>query len=83
MAGLTSFFSRKLIDGKHLSNFSKSVRLLLHNGKAYCSMSTDLDLSGIYPPIPTPFKANEDIDWHSLKSNLDKWSAVPFKGYKL
>eukprot|EP00111_Clytia_hemisphaerica_P016797 TCONS_00049812-protein len=82
MAGVTTFFSRKLIDGKHLSKFSKSVRLLLHDGKvASRSMSTDLDLSGIYPPIPTPFKANEDVDWHSLKSNLDKWSAVPFKGY--
>ena len=43
-------------------------------------MSTALDLSGIYPPIPTPFEKNENIDWQSLKSNLRKWDSFPFKG---
>lgn len=52
-----------------------------------------LDLSGIFPPIPTPFvntlddadaaeKGNhEDIDWERLQSNLAKWSSYPLKGF--
>jgi len=40
-----------------------------------------LDLSGIFPPIPTPFKENEDINWDELKGNLSKWEHVAFKGY--
>ena len=39
-----------------------------------------LDLSGIYPPIPTPFKENEDIAWDHLAENLKKWGEFPFKG---
>lgn len=39
-----------------------------------------LDVSGIFPPIPTPFKENEDIDYEKLKENLDKWNKVPFAG---
>ncbi len=39
-----------------------------------------LDLSGIYPPIPTPFQENEDVDYEKLKVNLDKWNKIPFAG---
>ena len=42
-----------------------------------------LDLSGIYPPIPTPFKENEDIAWEQLSNNLNKWDKFPFKGMLL
>ena len=42
--------------------------------------STTLDLSGIYPPIATPFKDNEDINWEALNSNLKKWDELPFRG---
>eukprot|EP00794_Sanderia_malayensis_P005135 gene5135-5784_t len=44
-------------------------------------MSGSLDLSGIYPPIPTPFKENEDIDYDKLKTNLDRWNRIPFAGF--
>lgn len=39
-----------------------------------------LDLSGIYPPIPTPFKENGDIDEEHLKSNLERWCKIGFRG---
>ena len=29
-----------------------------------------LDLAGLYPPIPTPFKANGEIDYPHLESNV-------------
>lgn len=38
------------------------------------------DLSGIYPPIATPFTANEDVDYRRLEENLLRYRQVPFKG---
>uniref|UniRef100_A0A1A8FL46 4-hydroxy-2-oxoglutarate aldolase, mitochondrial n=1 Tax=Nothobranchius korthausae TaxID=1143690 RepID=A0A1A8FL46_9TELE len=39
-----------------------------------------LDLSGIYPPISTPFTTKEDVDYKRLEENLQKYSKIPFKG---
>lgn len=39
-----------------------------------------LDLSGIYPPIATPFNAKEDVDYQKLEENLQKYAKIPFKG---
>ncbi|XP_029351943.1 4-hydroxy-2-oxoglutarate aldolase, mitochondrial [Echeneis naucrates] len=41
---------------------------------------TRLDLSGIYPPIATPFTAQEDVDYPRLEQNLQKYAQIPFKG---
>ncbi|XP_053197091.1 4-hydroxy-2-oxoglutarate aldolase, mitochondrial [Scomber japonicus] len=42
--------------------------------------TTRLDLSGIYPPIATPFTAKEDVDYQRLEDNLQKYAKIPFKG---
>ncbi|XP_040002203.1 4-hydroxy-2-oxoglutarate aldolase, mitochondrial [Xiphias gladius] len=39
-----------------------------------------LDLSGVYPPIATPFTAEEDVDYRGLEENLQKYAKIPFKG---
>ncbi|CAN9510756.1 unnamed protein product [Ophioblennius macclurei] len=39
-----------------------------------------LDLSGIYPPIATPFTAAEEVDYGRLEENLQKYVKIPFKG---
>ncbi|XP_042338050.1 4-hydroxy-2-oxoglutarate aldolase, mitochondrial-like, partial [Plectropomus leopardus] len=39
-----------------------------------------LDLSGIYPPIATPFTAKEDVDYQKLEENLQKYNKIPFRG---
>lgn len=39
-----------------------------------------LDLSGIYPPIATPFTAQEEVDRQRLEENLQKYVKIPFKG---
>jgi len=39
-----------------------------------------LDLSGVYPPIATPFDNNENIDYDKLRFNLQCWNDIPFKG---
>jgi len=45
------------------------------------SASSKLNISGIYPPIPTPFNEDESIAYDKLKFNMDKWNTVPFRGY--
>jgi len=45
------------------------------------SAAKQLDISGIYPPIPTPFNEDESIAFDKLKLNMDKWNKIPFRGY--
>ena len=40
-----------------------------------------LSLSGIFPPIPTPFRQDESLDLDSLKSNIARWNDEPLAGY--
>lgn len=44
------------------------------------TVAARLDLSGIYPPIATPFTAKEDVDYQKLAENLQKYAEIPFKG---
>uniref|UniRef100_A0A673IG64 4-hydroxy-2-oxoglutarate aldolase, mitochondrial n=1 Tax=Sinocyclocheilus rhinocerous TaxID=307959 RepID=A0A673IG64_9TELE len=39
-----------------------------------------LDISGIYPPIATPFTQSEDVDYQRLDDNLKKYCDLPFRG---
>ncbi|XP_026214638.1 4-hydroxy-2-oxoglutarate aldolase, mitochondrial [Anabas testudineus] len=39
-----------------------------------------VDISGIYPPIATPFTAKEDVDYKKLEENVQKYGKIPFKG---
>ncbi len=41
------------------------------------------DLSGIYPPITTPFDEQERLALDKLESNLEKWIAAPLDGVVL
>ncbi|KAG7486021.1 4-hydroxy-2-oxoglutarate aldolase, mitochondrial [Solea senegalensis] len=44
------------------------------------STAARLDLSGIFPPIATPFTTSEDVDYRRLEENLQKYAKIPFKG---
>jgi hypothetical protein len=39
-----------------------------------------MDISGIYPPIVTPFNADETIAYDKLQQNMEKWNKIPFRG---
>jgi 4-hydroxy-2-oxoglutarate aldolase len=39
-----------------------------------------LDLGGIFPPICTPFKKNEELDLENLRLNLKRYAAQPLRG---
>lgn len=38
-----------------------------------------MDLSGIIPPIPTPFDG-DDVDWRGLSSNVKRWGRAGLRG---
>lgn len=39
-----------------------------------------LDLSGIFPPIPTPFFDDEGIDFKAIEKNMAKWNKYNLRG---
>jgi 4-hydroxy-2-oxoglutarate aldolase len=40
-----------------------------------------ISLSGIFPPIPTPFQTDEEIAFERFQFNLERWSQEPLSGY--
>jgi len=40
-----------------------------------------VSMAGMYPPIATPFKVNEDVDYAKLHENMLRWNKMPFRGY--
>lgn len=45
------------------------------------SAKKKLTLAGVFPPIPTPFRTDGDVDLSKLASNLDRWGREPLSGY--
>lgn len=39
-----------------------------------------VQLGGIYPPLTTPFQADESIAYDQLAANLDRYARIPFAG---
>lgn len=40
-----------------------------------------IQLGGIYPPLTTPFLADESIGYDQLAANLARYAHIPFAGY--
>ncbi|NLE45047.1 MAG: dihydrodipicolinate synthase family protein [Chloroflexi bacterium] len=40
-----------------------------------------MSLRGVFPPIPTPFDADENVDLGALSANLERWNAYDLAGY--
>jgi len=38
-------------------------------------------LRGVFPPIPTPFDAERDVDHQALSENLERWNQYDLAGY--
>jgi hypothetical protein len=54
-----------------------------HSFCAYSSTpkaSSHLDISGIFPPIPTPFNSKNEVDFRQLQKNFQYWNKIPFAG---
>ena len=46
------------------------------------SGKSTLNISGVYPPIATPFDGNENISWEKLEQNINKWNKFDLRGKK-
>jgi len=44
------------------------------------SAASKFDLGGVFVPIPTPYKANGDVDYEALAFNFERWEKIPFRG---
>nr|XP_022336593.1 4-hydroxy-2-oxoglutarate aldolase, mitochondrial-like [Crassostrea virginica] len=57
----------------------------LTNAQVPCRQSSSVtysvDVSGIFPPIATPFNKDESIAFDKLSENMHKWNKIPFAGY--
>lgn len=62
---------------RKLFQFLTSKRTALH----YSTSSKKIDLSGVFPPIVTPFNADQSIAWDKLESNIGKLNSEPLAGY--
>merc|ERR1711868_98484 len=61
------------------------TRTLSENANFIQKEFARINISGIWPPIPTPFlptkeSLNNGIDYSALKENIAKWSQFGFKG---
>ncbi|XP_072239735.1 4-hydroxy-2-oxoglutarate aldolase, mitochondrial [Leuresthes tenuis] len=63
-----------------LTSLCRAVHLRSWKRTQSHAAAARLDLSGIYPPIATPFTAKEDVDYEKLEENLQKYAKIPFKG---
>lgn len=69
--------SLSIRSGRHLAQATSNSAFHV---SATNKMAEQLDVSGVFPPIPTPFNANEEIDYEMLRLNLNKWNKIPFAG---
>ena len=46
------------------------------------SGKSTINISGVYPPIATPFDGNENISWEKLEQNINKWNKFDLRGKK-
>ncbi|XP_019718010.1 4-hydroxy-2-oxoglutarate aldolase, mitochondrial [Hippocampus comes] len=74
----------RLISSRRLTTAATRLGLGRSSGsdgaRALTSAGVRLDLSGVYPPIATPFTEREDVDYDKLEHNLRKYAEIPFKG---
>ncbi|XP_071946779.1 4-hydroxy-2-oxoglutarate aldolase, mitochondrial-like [Antedon mediterranea] len=55
--------------------------IVYSNSRTLVTASKNVDISGIFPPIVTPFDTDESIRYDYLEENIRRWNSIPFKGY--
>jgi hypothetical protein len=59
---------------------SRSCLVFCRKQRYYSGTASPVDLSGVFPPIPTPFNEDESIAYDKLAANLQQWEKIPFRG---
>ncbi|KAL5022079.1 hypothetical protein ScPMuIL_001234 [Solemya velum] len=71
-----AFMAMRILTREYRKRSNKNLRLL-----TACYSTASMDISGVYPPIATPFNADESVAYDKLEYNLSKWNKIPLKGY--
>lgn len=63
-----------------------SIASLYHSRRQFSNSpqrrgASRADLSGVYPPITTPFTDAGNVDYGKLKENFDTWNSIDFAGF--
>lgn len=69
--------TQAVLDDRGLKVLQPLSGILYFSTSSRCNM----DISGIYPPIATPFNKDETVAYDKLKHNMDKWNKIPLRGY--
>jgi len=59
----------------------KNLLRIHKTGVAPVSSSAPAGLSGVFPPIVTPFASNQSVAWDKLEENVSKLNTEPLAGY--
>ena len=64
------------------SYISRACLSSSNSGRFYSTITdgSGIQLGGIYPPLTTPFNADESIAFDQLEANLTKYAKIPFAG---
>jgi len=62
------------------SHIVKKIKKMMSGTTSSSGVGGRLDISGVYPPIATPFDNDENVDYDKLLFNLQRWNDIPFKG---
>ncbi|XP_038065460.1 4-hydroxy-2-oxoglutarate aldolase, mitochondrial-like [Patiria miniata] len=60
---------------------SISQCLISRTGLRTMATGVKVDLSGVFPPIVTPFDEKENVNYDELTNNLQRWNSMPLRGY--
>lgn len=63
-----------------LGRTSRTATAVMSVSRLSSTSSGRLDVSGVYPPIATPFNKDESIAFDKLTENMLKWNKIPFGG---
>lgn len=66
--------------GLKIQLLSNALRPALRRHSSSSSVVANFDLDGVFVPIPTPYRANGDVDYGALAYNFERWEKIPFRG---
>ena len=84
MAGFASHrHLAKLVDRQVVGQSLKLCSTVWSTGRVHnfsTSAPNNMNISGIYPPIATPFNDDESIAYDKLQHNMDMLNKIPLRG---
>ncbi|XP_072027577.1 4-hydroxy-2-oxoglutarate aldolase, mitochondrial-like [Amphiura filiformis] len=81
---VSASFASKVVNRKVPASAVLSSNFKLTEKRSMSTNTTgekSLDLSGIFPPVITPFDDQENIKYDQMGNNMKRFSEIPFRGF--